>query len=219
MTAGGSLRRALRDFYANSWRLVVLNVVLGVFLVGVLLAALWFVPALALLLLAGPLAAALMHCAVTIVQTEGLRLADAVEGVRLHWRRGLVLGVVALAAAAIAGVAVPFYAQRGGWGWLLAVLALYVALLFGVVQLLLWPLAVFEFDRPLAQVARESLFDLLRRPAAGCALALALLTINVVGLVAGVIPFLTLTVAYSFLAAAHFALPRPDPGGTTVWPA
>jgi hypothetical protein len=219
MTAGGSLRSALRDFYANSWRLVVLNVVLGVFLVGVVVAALWFVPALALLLLAGPLAAALMHCAVRIVQTEGLRFADAVDGVRLHWRRGLVLGIVALAALALAAIAVPFYAQRGGWGWLLAVLALYVALLFGVVQLLLWPLAVLELDRPLAQVARESLVGFLRRPVSGCALALSLLAINVVGLVAGIVPFLTLTVAYSFLAAAHFALPRPDPGGPTAWPA
>jgi hypothetical protein len=50
------------------------------------------------------------------------------------------------------------------------------------------------------------------------ALALLLVGINVAGLVAGLVPFLTLTVAYSFLAAAHFALPR-EPGGTTAWPA
>jgi hypothetical protein len=49
-------------------------------------------------------------------------------------------------------------------------------------------------------------------------LALVLLGINVVGLVAGLVPFLTLTVAYSFLAAAHFALPR-EPGGSAAWPA
>jgi hypothetical protein len=30
----------------------------------------------------------------------------------------------------------------------------------------------------------------------------------VLGLVAAVMPFLTLTIAYSFLASAHFALPR-----------
>jgi hypothetical protein len=219
VSAGVSLRRALRDFYANSWRLVVLNLALGAFLVVVVLSALWFTPALILLLLVGPLAAGLMHCAVTIVQTEGVTLGDALAGVRLHWRRGLVLGIAALAALSLAGLAVPFYAARGGWGWALALVALYVAVVFGVVQMLLWPLAILEFDRPLLEVARESFLGLLRRPAAGFALALALLAINVAGIAAGVIPFLTLTVAYSFLAAAHFALPRSDQGGTTAWPA
>jgi hypothetical protein len=57
----------------------------------------------------------------------------------------------------------------------------------------------------------------LRRPDA-VGLALVLLGINIVGLIAGVVPFLTLTVAYSFLAAAHFTLPR-EPGGTPAWPA
>lgn len=219
MSAGGSLRRALRDFYANSWRLVVLNLALGALLLGIALGALWFTPTLLLLLLVGPLAAALMHCAVTIVQTEGVTFGDALAGVRLHWRRGLVLGIGSLGAVALAGLAVPFYAERGGWGWPLALAALYVAVVFGVVQMLLWPLAIFEFDRPLTDVARESCLGLLRRPAAGFALAFALLVINIAGLVAGVIPFLTLTVAYSFLAAAHFALPRSDQGGRTAWPA
>jgi hypothetical protein len=39
-------------------------------------------------------------------------------------------------------------------------------------------------------------------------LGVALFLVNVAGLIAALIPFLTLTVAYSFLAAAHFALPR-----------
>ena len=51
-----------------------------------------YVPmALVLLILAGPIAAALMHCAVTLAQTEDLRLGDAFIGLRLHWRRGLLL--------------------------------------------------------------------------------------------------------------------------------
>ncbi len=119
---------------------------------------------------------------------------------------------------AAAVVAVPFYAGIGGWWWVLALFALYAAAIFGVLQLLLWPLAVFELDRPLADVARDSLARFLRRPVAGTALALVLLAINLVGLAAALVPFLTLTVAYSFLAAAHFALPR-EPGGTAAWPA
>ena len=140
-------------------------------------------------------------------------------GIRLHWQRGLVLGLCALAVGTVAAFAVAFYAEIGGWWWALALTALYVAGLFGVLQLLLWPLAIFELDRPLTEVAHDALVGLLRRPAAGSALALVLLAINVVGLAAGLVPFLTLTVAYSFLAAAHFALPRSEPGGPTAWQA
>jgi hypothetical protein len=45
---------------------------------------------------------------------------------------------------------------------------------------------------------------------AALVLGLALLLVNVAGLVLGVLPFLTLTPAYTALAAARFALP-PNP--------
>ena len=219
MSVGASLRSATHDFYQQSWRLLVLNSAFSAFVLSVVGIGLWVTPVLVLLVLAGPFAAALMHCAVTLVLTDELRLGDAVTGIRLHWRRGLVLGLIVFAAVAAAAVAVPFYARLGGWSWALALVALYAALLFGVLQVLLWPLAVFELGRPLTEVVRESLVRFLRRPGAGSVLALALLAINVAGVAAGLVPFLTLTIAYSFLAAARFALPRPEPGGTTVWPA
>jgi hypothetical protein len=219
MSVGTALQRALSDFYQQSWRLLLLNSALSGFVLSVLVTGFWFEPALVLLVLAGPLAAALMHCAITLMQTGELSLGDAVTGARLHWRRGLVLGLAVLVVGVAAGFAVPFYAGMGGWAWPLALAALYLAVLFGVVQLLLWPLAVFEFQRPLAEVARDSLGRFVRRPVAGLALAVALLAVNLVGLAAAFIPFLTLTVAYSFLTAAHFVLPRPDPGGSTAWPA
>ena len=205
MSVGASLRSAVRDFYKQSWRLLVLNAALTVFVVAVAGVGLWFSPVLVLLVLVGPLAAGLMHCAVTLAQTNELRLHDAVVGVRTHWRRGLVLGVLTLAVVVGAAFAVPFYAGIGGWWWVPALVALNVAVLFAVVQLLLWPLAVLEHDRPLSDVARESLVGLLRRPDA-VGLALLLLGINVVGLVAGLVPFLTLTVAYTFLVTAHFVV-------------
>ncbi|MDX6423521.1 MAG: hypothetical protein QOI67_992 [Gaiellaceae bacterium] len=219
MSVGASLRSAVRDFYQQSWRLLLLNSALSTFVLVVVGLGLWFAPVFLLLVLVGPFAAALMHCAVTLVQTDELRLGDAVTGLRLHWRRGLVLGLFVFAAAAVAAVAVPFYGTIGGWSWVFALAALYGALLFGALQVVLWPLAVVELDRPLADVVRESVVGFLRRPVAGSLLALALLGINVVGLIAALVPFLTLTIAYSFLAAAHFALPRPEPGGTAAWPA
>ena len=56
----------------------------------------------------------------------------------------------------------------------------------------------------------DALRTLTGRPSAALALALLLLLVNVLGALAALLPLLTLTVAYSFLAAARFALP-PQP--------
>jgi hypothetical protein len=47
-----------------------------------------------------------------------------------------------------------------------------------------------------------------RRPLASLGLAAALTVVNVGGFVAALLPLLTLTLAFSFLAAAHLALPE-----------
>jgi hypothetical protein len=211
MSAGASLRAAMGDLYRQSWRLVVVNSALGAGLVGAVYAAL-FLPvagALVVVLVLGPLAAALAHCAVTVVRTEELRLADAVAGLRLHWRRGLVLAVAAVATVWLAFVAIRFYA--GSPAWPLAFLAGYLAVAAGVVQLLLWPLAISRPQAPLRALAREALVRAVRRPAGTLGLAAVLVAVNVAGIAAAVLPFLTMTVAYSFVAAAHFTLePAPE---------
>ena len=208
MSVGGALRGALVDFYHHSWRLFVLNACLSGFVLAVLLVGFYFAPALVLVVLVGPLAAALMHCAVTVAQTDELELREAVSGMRLHWRRGLALVLIAAVVAVAAAFAIPFYARAGGWGVPLAMLAVYLVALFAVWQLSLWPLAVFERERSLRDVARDALVAVVRRPAGFTALAVVLLVVNAAGLAAALAPFLTLTVAYSFLAAAHFVLPR-----------
>jgi hypothetical protein len=218
MTARGALRAALGDLYRQSWRFFLLNAALSAFIVPAAIAGLWVPAAWLLLVGAGPLAAALMHCAVVAAVTEELRLADALVGLRLHWRRGLALGVV-LAAAVFAGVhAIDFYAGQGAL--VLAAVATYLLLALGVFQLLLWPLAVYETDVPVRDVAAHALDALLRRPGQVLVLGLTLIVVNAAGLVAAVMPFLTLTIAYTFLAAARFVLPPsqveevPD-----TWPA
>jgi hypothetical protein len=207
-----SLARALgvaaTDLYHQSWRLIVLNTLLAAVLVGVILASLAVRPALLLLVLLGPVAAAVMHCTVTLAQTEELRLAEVVVGLRRHWRRGLVLGVHVAAAAILGAIAVPFYSRAGAWAWPLAALSVYVLLAFALLQLALWPLAVFEDARPLRAVVRDAAFVVGRRPWGFAGLALALLLVNAVGIAAAILPFLTLTIAYSFLVSAHFALPK-----------
>ena len=199
---------AAADLYHQSWRLVVLNVVLGAVLVGVVLATVAVRAALVLAVLLGPAAAAVMHCAVTIAQTEELRLAEAVTGLRRHWRRGLLLGVLLAFAAILGAIAVPFYARAGTWAWPFAALTVYILLMFLLFQLALWPLAVYEAARPFRDVLRDAALVVGRRPLGFAGLALALLLVNALGVVAAILPFLTLTIAYSFLVAAHFALPK-----------
>jgi hypothetical protein len=149
-----------------------------------------------------------MYCAVTLAQTDEVRLGDALVGVRRCWRRGAALAAI-LGGAALAGsVAVRVYATAGTWGWPLAALALYMLAIFGVLQLWLWPFAVAEPERRLGLVFLDSMRALARRPLASLGLAAALIAVNIVGFVAAVLPLLTLTLAFSFLAAAHLALPE-----------
>jgi hypothetical protein len=199
---------AAADLYHQSWRLVLLNVLLGTVILLVVLASLASPLALVLMVLIGPAALTLMHCAVTLAQTENLRLSEAVTGLRRLWRRGLVLGALVTVAAALGAFAVPFYASAGGWAWPLAALSVYVLLVFFVVQLALWPLAVFDAGRPLPDLAREAALNVLRRPLGFAGLGLALLVVNLLGVAAAILPFLSLTIAYSFLVSAHYALPK-----------
>ncbi len=208
MTLRTALGVAAVDLYHQSWRLVLLNVMLGAAVLLVVLASIASPLALALVVLIGPVAVTVMHCAVTLAQTEDLRLAEAIIGLRRHWRRGLVLGLLVTAAVVLGAFAVPFYASAGRWGWPLAALSVYVLLVFFVVQLALWPLAVFDAGRPLRELAREAGLSVLRRPLGFAGLGLALLIVNAAGLAAAILPFLSLTIAYSFLVSAHYALPK-----------
>jgi hypothetical protein len=199
---------AAADLYHQSWRLVVLNVLLGTVLVLIVLASIASPLALALVVLLGPAALTVMHCAVTLAQTEQLRLGEALTGLRRYWRRGLALGLLVTFAAVLGAFAVPFYASAGRWAWPLAALSLYVLLVFAVIQLALWPLAVFEDARSFRDLLRDAVLAVARRPLGFVGLALALLLVNVIGVAAAILPFLTLTIAYSFLVSAHFALPK-----------
>jgi hypothetical protein len=208
MTARQALRRAAADFYRQAWRLAVLNTVLATMVLGVAAAAISVPAAAVLVVLVGPLAAGVMYCAVTLAETDQLRLSDALVGVRRCWRRGAALAAIIGAAGFAGSVAVRTYANAGTWGWPLAALAFYVLAIFGVLQLWLWPLAVAERERRLGLVFLDSVRALTRRPLASLGLAAALTAVNLGGFVAAVVPLLTLTVAFSFLAAAHLALPE-----------
>lgn len=209
MTVGTALRLAGRDLFDNSWRLLPVNAALGVVLVAAGLAAVAIHAALALFVLAGPVALALVHCSVTLARTGNVALADAREGLRLHWRRGLQLGAAGTALAVLGALAVRFY-TRTALGWPLAFLTVYVVVLLGVFAVVVATLAVAEPGEPLRHAACEAAALGAERPGATLLLGLSLLLVNLAGLAAAVMPFLTITVAYSCVAVAHFALPQKE---------
>jgi hypothetical protein len=206
MTARRALGLAAGDLYRNSWRLVPVNAALGAVLVFSVVAAVAVHGLLVLAVLAGPLAAALAHCSVTLVRTGNLALADAGDGLRLHWRRGLALGAAALAVVVLGGLAVRFY-TRSNMGWPLAFLTLYVIVLLGFYAVVLTTVAVAKPEEPLRLAARQAAMLGAERPGTTLLIGLALLFVNLAGIAAAVMPFLTITLAYSFVAVAHFVLP------------
>ena len=145
----------------------------------VLSVAVYVPAALVLLVGAGPLAAAVVYAAVTIVDEGSLTYRETFAGLRRCWwsrargrrpgsdRRQRVRAPVLLGLRPLA--------------WPLAVLVLYLAGAFGLYQLLLWPLAVQDPERPLREALRDAGVALVRRPVATTGLAVALLLVNLLG--------------------------------------
>ena len=73
-------------------------------------------------------------------------------------------------------------------------------------------LVVAEPERPLRDSVRHASVLLGSRPGSSIALGLVLLLVNVAGVAAAVMPFLTLKVAYTFLDTARFVLTRDETG-------
>ena len=206
MSARRALGLAVADLYRNSWRLVPVNAAVGAVLVFAAVCAIAVHALLVLAVLAGPLVAALAHSSVTLVRTGNLKLADAWEGLRLHWRRGLALGGAGVALGVVAALAVHFY-TRSSVGWPFAFLTLYLVVLLGIYAAVLTTVAVADPELPWPAAARSAATLAAQRPGATLLLGLALLLVNLAGVAAAVMPFLTLTLAYSFVAVAHFVLP------------
>ena len=168
MSSREALQRALRDLYANSWRLVAVNAAFGALLVCVGLLAVVVHAALVLLVLAGPLLAALAHSAVVLQRTGNLTVRDGLEGLALHWRRGLVLGAGGAGLLALGALAIGVYARHGAL--VLAVVTLYVLLLAALVGLVLTVLAVAEPERPLRELTLQAARVVASRPRAALGL-------------------------------------------------
>ena len=206
---GAALGAALRDFWAHSWRLALLNAALSAAALSVAVAVAHSLLAIALVPLLGIPGAALQHSTIVLARTGELQLGDAASSLRCTWRRGLQLGLVDTLAIGAGIFAIVSYVSSAAT-LAAAVVVAYLLAGFLLLQLHLWPLAIADPDRSLRAAARDALAVLFARTGATLRLATALVAVNLAGLAAGVMPFLTLTVAFSFLASAHFAFGREE---------
>jgi hypothetical protein len=210
MSIGNALRSALGDTYRYSWRLLVVNSAVS----GVVCAVVLVVSAFPLVLLvapvfAGPVAAALVYCVVMLVRDGSFELTDALYGLRRFWRQGLALGAMFGAALLLGALAVTFYSSVEHRAVPLAVLSVYVVAIVCLILLVAWPLAISEPERGLGDALRRAWSLALHAPLRLFMLGSVLLIVNVAGALT-VLPLLTLTIAYSFLATARVVLPVPN---------
>jgi hypothetical protein len=208
MSVRSALRAAAGDTYRFSWRLLVLNTaVTGVASAVVLVVSAFPLVLLLAPLLAGPVVAALVHCTVIVVREDEFELADAVTGLRLHWRRGFALGGLFGAGLLLGALAVSFYTGEEHRALPLAALAVYVVAIYCSMVLVAWPLAIAEPQVSFADALRDAWLLVLRSPLRFLTLGAALVLVNALGAVT-ILPLLTMTIAYSFLVAGHLVLPR-----------
>ncbi|MFL6011209.1 MAG: hypothetical protein ACJ734_05420 [Gaiellaceae bacterium] len=210
MTVRAALRTALADTYNQSWRLVIVNTTLTV---GVALVVL-FVSAFPLVvlvapLITGPLVAALVYCVVKLLREGDLELRDAVDGLRRHWRRGFALGALSGAVLLLGVLGISFYASERHRVLPLAVLAVYVIALAVLIVVVAWLLAIADPESDIVAALRGAFMVALQSPLRLLTLGAVLLLVNLVGAVT-VVPLLTLTIAYSFLATARLVLPPEE---------
>lgn len=210
MTVRSALRAAAVDTYQFSWRLFVLNTALsaGIVLIVVFVSAFPLVLFVAPLV-TGPLAAGLVYSVVTLIREQELRLSDAVAGLRRFWKRGFVLGGISGLVLLLGALAVMFYGSERHRVLPLAVLAVYVVAIAFLVLLVAWLFAIAEPEHGVADALRRASSLILRSPARMLLFGAALFLVNLVGAVT-VVPILTLTIAYSFLATARLVLPPEE---------
>jgi hypothetical protein len=222
-TLGRSLRAGASDLYFNSWRVVPVNLVLGVGLIGV--AILWVqlgavVAAVVASVLAWPIAG-LFHLGSRATRGVGVSLGDALVPVReAPWRLlgiglGFSLAVLVLVTNLVAGL------TTGGLGpWVMATLAgwgLVAVVSFGFA---FWPIAVdpSRAGTPWRERARIAALLVLAHPGRVGALALVLTGVLALS-TAAVALLLTVAPGFCALVACRFIVPAADrleaslPGG------
>lgn len=212
MSIGGALRRSLRDFYFNSWRLAPANVLWGIVLILALLAGPTTLLGILLFILLAVPTAGLYRMSALVAREEPVDFSDFLTGMRTYAPAGLLVSAGAAILAVVFTTNVIVGLQLGNpLGWLVSAFALW-----GDVGLLMflsvfWPVLVDPRHEGLALRRRIGLAGLavIGRPvpvAALTAVLVLLLTVSTVLFAALVI----VSVAYIGLVSCRVVLPLVD---------
>lgn len=211
-TVGSAIRAALGDFYVNSVRLVVANLLWGATVVAVWLALLITPPGVLLLpLLAFP-TASIFRIAVLVVRGGPLSLWDGLRVWRSDAAPILVVGIVLVGCLTVFAVNILSGVRSGGViGWVVATAAAWGAVTTWLVSWTAWPLLLdpARADRPVRERLRTALLLVLAYPIRLGALGIALTVILLLSMVA-LIALMTISVAFAALVAARYVLPAAD---------
>ena len=207
-----ALRLAASDFAFNTWRFIAANVVFGAGLIVVMIVALGWPPAIALLpLLAAPLAG--MHrMAALLTRGEPIALSDFRAGMRRFGVPAIGIAAAALLAGIILGTnAAAGFTSGEPVGWFVGALAVYGLLALCMFLVAAWPLLVDPGRDawPLRMRLRAAGLLVLARPGrlfAVTALIAVILVVSTV-LLGGIV---LVAASFTSLVATHWVLPAAD---------
>jgi hypothetical protein len=212
MTLASALRRALTDFYFNSWRLAPANLVWGVGFIALILAGPASLVGVAVLLLLALPTAGLQRMAALIAREEPVGFSDFVSGMQRYAGPAIAVTAGTLILATVFTTNVIFGLELGGpLGWLISAFALWgdVALAMGLVAF--WPVATDPRREGLGLRRSLALAGLvvIGRPGRVFLLTLIVAVILAVStlLFAAI---LLVSVAYVSLVSARYVLPMID---------
>jgi len=205
------LRDAVSDLYYNSWRFFGANVLLGVVLIVIVLAAVGSAWALVLLPLGAVPAAGIMRMATVLVRDGRVDFGDAMSVMRRPWM-ALAVGTAQVALALVLVVDMRLGAAIGASiGLVLSVSALYGLLIGWAYAAVAWPLLLDpERDaEPIAARLKLAGLVLLAHPIRVGGLLVAIGLLLAISALA-IAPVVTFTVALAWLVIARFVLPVAD---------
>ena len=206
------LRTAAEDLYYHGIRLVVGNLVWGIFAILTAFVVTRSVLGLIAFVIMIPLSAGLMSMATAVVRERTVVMSDVARPLRRRFWRLLALGAAQLGLSIIVGFDLVLGLQIGGaFGLVMAVVAFYTGLALWVLAWTIWPIVTDpeRLDEPVRSGVRLGALLVLAHPIRMglMALVLAILTIASTILAAAIITF---AAAYLALVAAHYVLPSAD---------
>ncbi len=206
------VQTAFVDFFANSWRLLLVNVAWGIGVLGLLAATSQTPLAIVLTPLLSLPTVGVFRVAALVARNEPV---TAIDGFRAWWSlggRALLLGAGLLAAGLVFATNLMTGLQGGGVvGWSLATFAAWGLVATGLVAVVAWPLVAdpWREELPLRTLVRLSVLMALAFPlrlGALLVLVAVLLAVSTLALVA----VLTISLAYAALVCCRYVLPATD---------